>query len=126
MIVSLPKPKTASAVIHKPQKQLKIKKKEKSKPIRLDSIKKIEPDLIKLNLHQKPIIDECNWEKQVKIWNDLTNMYEVELKRINEIKALQTQKIPKVESTIAKKQSQQDRMRRTGGGFTQINFFPNK
>ena len=77
-------------------------------------------------MHQKPIIDESNWEKQVKICNDLTNMYESELKRINEMKVINTQNIPKTDKPETKRMIQQDRMRRTGGGFTQINFFPNK
>ena len=63
-------------------------------------------------------VSMVKWERQEQIWNELSNMYETELKRINEIKARQTQVVPKPNSIIKRKH--QERMRRTGGGFRQI------
>lgn len=120
--LSIPsKPKTAAPIQYKPAKQKPKVAKKRTVPIRLDSMKRIE------NESEKPEIWEVSsmkWERQEKICNELSNMYENELKRIYEIKARQTHTAIKAEDVLKNKQQQQDRMRRTGGGFTQMNFFP--
>lgn len=123
-VITLPKPKTASAVHHKPQKSLKLKKKQSTAPIRLESIRKQVPVLEPVAEQEKKTIDETRWEKQEKICKELSDMYQTELKRIYELQgrcSAPRHAKPKPESVPRK--NQKDKMRRTGGGFMQAGFF---
>lgn len=77
-----PKPKTASAVHHKPQKSLKTKYKEKTALIRLEKSRREEPELQNLRPETLNTVDEIKWERHEKLCNELTDMYESELKQI--------------------------------------------
>jgi hypothetical protein len=77
-----PKPKTASAVHHKPQKSLKTKYKEKTALIRLEKSRREEPELQNLKPENLNTVDEIKWERHEKLCNELTDMYESELKQI--------------------------------------------
>lgn len=123
-VITLPKPKTASAVHHKPQKSLKLKKKQSTAPIRLESIRKQVPALEPAAEHEKKTIDETRWESQEKICKELSDMYQTELKRIYELQgrfSAPRHAKPKPESVPRK--NIKDKMRRTGGGFMQTGFF---
>lgn len=80
-----PKPKTASAIHHKPQKSLKTKKKDKTALVRLEKLRREEPELTNIRAETLNTIDETRWERQEKLCNELTDMYANELKRIYEI-----------------------------------------
>lgn len=118
-VINLPKskPKTASAVHHKPEKSLKIRK--KTQPIRLDSFKKTEEPV---QLEPIKTIDETRYDRQTQLCKELCDMYETELKRIYEIKARKTQILVKPQNISRKAE---EHMRRTGGGFMPKNYFNN-
>jgi len=107
------KPKTASSMQKNPHKKIK---KRKNYPIKLASFKKPETAPQQVDSMEN---QGRKWEDQTKLWNELTDMYEIELKRIKEIR--QQKEKPKQKQENNKKQ--QENMRRTGGGFTQMNFF---
>lgn len=86
IIMNFPKPKTASAVHHKAQKSLKIKKKEKAEPIRLDSIKRVDSKVPSEDPQTPVKVESMKWETQEKLCKELSDMYETELQRIYEIK----------------------------------------
>ena len=80
-MAAIHKPKTASAAHHKPNKSLKIKKKDKVAPIRLDSIRRMDEE----SKEEWVTIDQTNWRTQEQLCKELSSMYEIELKRIHEI-----------------------------------------